>query len=348
MSTSRPQSSYFLLPGADTHDSSTLQSPDHPDNDASSPAPSLFNSSPPASAASNYFLHEEDTTTLTDGDDATAVLDPSSYSAFDQDLLDFLNPDSTGEGSAEGTITSAQGTSALDGLVLNTSDFSSVLRSVVNDKDQARSALAFHSLAVDPEVRLGSMADLSSEQYDIGEGYFYEGHRNSSEELNEEEGEMEDDSAHGPRKRRRLSISSHGLDASVFGEVSDIFGSMAHAPPDAEDLGGGLDPVSRAEDDPVFGYTNSEATSPLAPVASSSITPPLPTTSAVDVETPTTKRRERSNPVCETCGKKFTRKSDLERHERIHTGDRPFPCPHTDCGKSFIQVCLYHNYCWAL
>ncbi|KAF3803774.1 hypothetical protein GCG54_00004954 [Colletotrichum gloeosporioides] len=33
----------------------------------------------------------------------------------------------------------------------------------------------------------------------------------------------------------------------------------------------------------------------------------------------------------------FKRKSDLQRHYRIHTNDRPFPCPAPGCESSFIQ-----------
>lgn len=41
--------------------------------------------------------------------------------------------------------------------------------------------------------------------------------------------------------------------------------------------------------------------------------------------------------VCDTCQKRFLRPSSLKAHLVVHTGDRPYACPHAGCTKRFTS-----------
>ena len=71
----------------------------------------------------------------------------------------------------------------------------------------------------------------------------------------------------------------------------------------------------------------------MAGEGSSSTVVTVAAASAVDSK----KRHE-----CSYCGKRFPTPSKLQRHSFIHTGEKPFSCPH--CPKSYTQLAHLKNH----
>lgn len=53
-------------------------------------------------------------------------------------------------------------------------------------------------------------------------------------------------------------------------------------------------------------------------------------------------RSEHRRTPCVYCGKTFSQKGNMERHQRQHTGERPFSCPHCSCSYTRKETLKVH------
>lgn len=225
-----------------------------------------------------------------------------------------------------------------------------------NEQRSTRNAPAFHSLTAGENE--GYMADSPRDSGAEDLDLLY-----SAANAGEHDGHAsEPDDRLSPTHRTHTDCSSpdpHSAAPGEFNDISDIlhhlsshFEAESGADPPPGRLAQSTSPISRSYDRASPPCSPTRVSQPPSSPVRAAVQPVASTSSPSrkegkrlkkkDQQTEGEKEKEKSPNIhtCQDpqCHKSFTRRSDLARHTRIHTGERPFICGYTGCGKTFIQV----------